>query len=80
MEYLISSEILANVIPKHKDWPMLKADSAELGRMYRNLRDQNGKQHAMAKEIYEMIRTDNIEKWVIAEWKSHDSQHASFAS
>ena len=69
MEYLISSEILANVIPKHKDWPILKADSAELGRMYRNLRDQNGKQHAMAREIYDMIRTDNIESGLLQNGK-----------
>ena len=62
IEYLISSEILANIIPRHKDYPsIMRADSAELGRMYRILREQNSRQHAMAKEIHEMIRSDNLQ-------------------
>lgn len=64
IEYLISSEILANLIPRHKDYPAMKADSRELGHLYRNLCELNKKQHVMAKEIYALIVDDNMQSGV----------------
>lgn len=64
IEYLISSEILANLIPMHKDYPAMKADSRELGYMYRNLCEQNKKQHSMAKEIHALIVDDNLKSGI----------------
>lgn len=37
VEYLISSEILLNVIPRHKEYPVLNSDRGEWGRIYRSL-------------------------------------------
>ena len=64
IEYLISSEILANLIPRHKDYPAMKADSRELGYMYRNLCEQNKRQHVMAKEIQALIIDDNMKSGI----------------
>lgn len=36
VEYLISSEILLNIIPRHKDYPVL-TDRGEWGRIYKSL-------------------------------------------
>lgn len=37
VEYLISSEILLHIIPRHKDYPVLNSDRGEWGRIYRSL-------------------------------------------
>ena len=37
VEHLVSSEILLNLLPRHKDYPNLVSDSGELGRLYRAL-------------------------------------------
>lgn len=37
MEYLVSSDILLNLIPRHKDYPSLNSDRGEWGRIYKTL-------------------------------------------
>lgn len=37
VEYLISSEILLNVIPHHKDYPVLISDRGEWSQIYKSL-------------------------------------------
>ena len=38
VEYLVSSELLLNAIPKHKDYPSLISDGGERHRVYKTLR------------------------------------------
>ncbi|KAL8821231.1 MAG: hypothetical protein Q9223_000697 [Gallowayella weberi] len=59
VEYLISSNILLETIPRHKDYPTLSADREGWRITYNNLCKQNDKQHQMFKTIYDMIVEDN---------------------
>ncbi|KAL8757301.1 MAG: hypothetical protein Q9199_002327 [Rusavskia elegans] len=59
VEYLLSSNILLEVIPRHKDYPTLSADREGWRITYNNLCKQNDKQHQMFKTIYDMIVDDN---------------------
>ncbi|KAL8736656.1 MAG: hypothetical protein Q9166_000022 [cf. Caloplaca sp. 2 TL-2023] len=59
VEYLVSSNILLEVIPRHKDYPTLSADREGWRIAYNNLCKQNDKQHQMFKTIYDMIIDDN---------------------
>ena len=38
MEYLVSSELLLNIIPKHKDFPAMNSGRGESQQIYRSLR------------------------------------------
>ncbi|KAL9000647.1 MAG: hypothetical protein Q9169_000683 [Polycauliona sp. 2 TL-2023] len=62
VEYLQSSNILLEVIPRHKDYPTLCGDREGWKITYNNLCKQNDKQHQMFMTIYEMIIDDNA-KW-----------------
>ncbi|KAL8688357.1 MAG: hypothetical protein Q9218_005717, partial [Villophora microphyllina] len=66
VEYLLSSNILLELIPRHKDYPTLNSDRE--GQLYDDsLTDsmlkmaskQNDKQHKMFKTVYDMIIEDN---------------------
>ncbi|KAI4287226.1 MAG: hypothetical protein L6R35_003518, partial [Caloplaca aegaea] len=59
IEYLRSSNILLEIIPRHKDYPMLKSDREGWRMTYTSLCKQNDKQHHMFKTIYDMIVEDN---------------------
>lgn len=59
VEYLISSEILLNVIPHHKDYPVLISDRGEWSQIYKSLCRKSDSQHEMFKEIHDMIVDDN---------------------
>ncbi|KAL8731721.1 MAG: hypothetical protein Q9181_004189 [Wetmoreana brouardii] len=59
VEYLLSSSILLEIIPRHKDYPMLKSDREGWRMTYSNLCKQNDKQHKMFKTVYDMIVDDN---------------------
>ncbi|KAL8771870.1 MAG: hypothetical protein Q9209_002808 [Squamulea sp. 1 TL-2023] len=59
VEYLLSSNVLLEVIPRHKDYPTLSADREGWRTTYNNLCKQNDKQHHMFKTIYDMIVDDN---------------------
>ncbi|KAL9041261.1 MAG: hypothetical protein Q9180_001398 [Flavoplaca navasiana] len=59
VEYLLSSNILLEVIPRHKDFPTLNSDREGWRTAYNNLCKQNDKQHQMFKTIYDMIVDDN---------------------
>ena len=61
IEYLVSSEILLNVIPRHKDFASMKSDRNQWGQLYNNLRKQNGAQQSMIEEIKRIIEDDNIQ-------------------
>lgn len=37
VEYLVSSDILLNLIPRHKDYPSLSSDRGEWRRIYKTL-------------------------------------------
>lgn len=60
VEYLVSSEVLLNIIPKHKDFPALSSDRGDWHKIYKALRKQNATQHEMLKQIYDVIVEDNI--------------------
>lgn len=38
MEYLVSSELLLNIIPKHKDFPTVNSGRGDLKQIYKSLR------------------------------------------
>ena len=38
MEYLVSSELLLNIIPKHKDFPSANSGRGEWQQIYKSLR------------------------------------------
>ncbi|KAL8911751.1 MAG: hypothetical protein Q9171_003143 [Xanthocarpia ochracea] len=59
VEYLLSSNVLLEIIPRHKDYPTLSADREGWRTTYNNLCKQNDKQHQMFKTIYDMIIDDN---------------------
>ncbi|KAL8870356.1 MAG: hypothetical protein Q9174_003584, partial [Haloplaca sp. 1 TL-2023] len=59
VEYLLSSEILLEIIPRHKDYPTLNSDREGWRLAYSNLCKQNDKQHKMFKTVYDMIVEDN---------------------
>ncbi|KAL8715962.1 MAG: hypothetical protein Q9220_000629 [cf. Caloplaca sp. 1 TL-2023] len=59
VEYLLSSNILLEIIPHHKDYPMLSSDREGWRMTYSHLCRQNDKQHQMFKTIYDMIVEDN---------------------
>ncbi|KAL8909490.1 MAG: hypothetical protein Q9207_000170 [Kuettlingeria erythrocarpa] len=59
VEYLRSSNILLEIIPRHKDFPTLSSDREGWRTTYRSLCKQNDKQHRMFKEIYDIIVDDN---------------------
>ena len=60
VEYVVSSEILLNLIPKHKDFPSIKTDRGQYGQLYTTLRRQNDAQIGMFLEIKQAITDDNI--------------------
>lgn len=64
VEYIVSSEIMLNIIPKHKDFSSINLDRGEWQRLYRSLRKQNDTQHGMFKEIYDVIVEDNARSGV----------------
>ena len=59
VEYLVSSEILLNLIPRHKDFPSIKTDQGQWGQLYTFLRKQNDAQNGMFQEIKAVIIDDN---------------------
>ncbi|KAL9613389.1 MAG: hypothetical protein Q9167_002092 [Letrouitia subvulpina] len=64
VEYLSSSTILLELIPRHKDYPALQGDREEWARSYKSLCKQNDAQHGMFKQIYDMIVEDNTRSGV----------------
>ncbi|MCJ1273315.1 ubiquitin-specific protease doa4 [Puttea exsequens] len=64
VEYLIGSDLLLNVIPKHKDFPSVIASKGEWQQIYQRLCKQSDTQHAMAKQLYEIIVDDNAKNGV----------------
>ncbi|KAI4216953.1 MAG: hypothetical protein LQ351_000902 [Letrouitia transgressa] len=64
VEYLSSSTILLELIPRHKDYPALQADREEWARTYKSLCKQNDAQHEMFKQIYDLIVEDNTRSGV----------------
>lgn len=63
VEYLVSSELLLNVIPKHKDFPTFN-DRVDSQQIYKSLRKQNVTQHEMLRQIYNVIVEDNVKSGV----------------
>ena len=59
VEYLIGSELLLNVIPKHKDFPSVVTSRGEWAQLYRTSCKQIDTQHEMCKQIYNVIVEDN---------------------
>ncbi|KAI4166720.1 MAG: hypothetical protein LQ343_007809 [Gyalolechia ehrenbergii] len=59
VEYLCSSNILLEIIPRHKDFPTLNSDREGWRAKYRDLCKQNDKQYQMFRTIYNMIVDDN---------------------
>ncbi|KAL8833838.1 MAG: hypothetical protein Q9170_004060 [Blastenia crenularia] len=59
VEYLRSSNILLEIIPRHKDYPTLSSDRGGWRTAYKHLCQQNDKQHQMFRTIYDMIVDDN---------------------
>ncbi|CAF9902848.1 MAG: ubiquitin-specific protease doa4 [Alectoria fallacina] len=64
VEYLVSSELLLNIIPKHKDFPTVNSGRGDLKQIYKSLRKQNATQHEMLKQIYNVIVEDNTKSGV----------------
>ncbi|SLM36977.1 ubiquitin c-terminal [Lasallia pustulata] len=59
VEYIISSDIIQDLIPKHKDYPVLNRERAEWHRIYQSLIKQNVSQCPMFEEIHHIITEDN---------------------
>ena len=59
VEYLTGSEILLNVIPRHKDYTTLRADRNQWGLLYIDLQKQTVAQRDMIEEIKHLIEDDN---------------------
>lgn len=64
VEYLVSSELLLNIIPKHKDFPTANSGRGDWQQIYKSLRKQNATQHEMLKQIYNVIVHDNTKSGV----------------
>lgn len=59
IEYLVGSEILLNVVPKHKDFPAMRADRSKWYQLYQSLTRQVEAQHEVFEEIRSTIEEDN---------------------
>ncbi|KAL9125891.1 MAG: hypothetical protein Q9217_004964 [Psora testacea] len=64
VEYIVCSDILLNLIPKHKDYSALNSDRGEWQRRYRALCKQNDAQNEMFQQIYNLIVEDNASSGV----------------
>lgn len=59
VEYLIGSDLLVNVIPHHKDFPLVLVHQGEWAQNYRKACKQFDTQHDMCEQIKRIIVEDN---------------------
>ena len=79
VEYLVSSEILLNLIPRHKDYPSIKTDHGQYGQLYITLCRQNDEQNGIFKEIKKAIMDDNAKNGTRPTSESSSSRLANGA-
>ncbi|KXJ96786.1 hypothetical protein Micbo1qcDRAFT_229603 [Microdochium bolleyi] len=58
-EYIRATIIAVVTIPRHKDYPVLKADRGDLGRLYQALKTKINASSTKFEKIKEMIKEDN---------------------
>ncbi|KAH7040359.1 uncharacterized protein B0I36DRAFT_344118 [Microdochium trichocladiopsis] len=58
-EYIRATTIAVITIPRHKDYPALKADRGDLGRLYQALKSKINSSSTTFEQIKEMIKEDN---------------------
>jgi len=80
VEYLIGSELLLNVIPKHKDFPSVIANRGDWAQLYRTSCKKIDTQHEMCKQIYNVIVEDNERSGVRPSGQSSVSRPSSSSS
>ncbi|KAF2760187.1 cysteine proteinase [Pseudovirgaria hyperparasitica] len=59
-EFLVASEIILNLVPRHKEYPTLQADRGRFHRLYRELTKKIGSDQERYAKIREIIVNDNI--------------------
>ncbi|KAL8832376.1 MAG: hypothetical protein Q9191_000295 [Dirinaria sp. TL-2023a] len=64
VEHLASSDILLNIIPRHRDYPYMSSGNGDWHRSYALTCKQVDGQHSMFMEIYNMITEDNARSGV----------------
>lgn len=63
-DYVKASIIVVDIIPRHKEYPDLKADRGELHRLYAGLQKRISSQHGRFEEVKTAIKANNSESGV----------------
>ncbi|KAI9759358.1 MAG: ubiquitin-specific protease doa4 [Chaenotheca gracillima] len=80
VEYLIATDLVANHVPKHKDYPELHRGQGEWWRLHTDLQKRLNVRHPVFKNVGDRIREDNLRSGVRSRWTdTSESQPTSTA-